>query len=101
MEVSCAKGACLAEMTGFTPMGVVVSVQKLSVCAYTGCWESRPVMVSDGNLIYVHSQNMKWSHEGQKSSADFQIALNRKSQTAVLLGEGYAHPMHCKAVDAP
>ena len=49
LEIRCVEGKCSAETkSGFTPMSVSFSDNgKMSVCAYSGCWEGTGKVFED------------------------------------------------------
>lgn len=100
MEISCSKGTCSSSKPGeFTPMSVSLSGQTLNVCAYSGCWDGKAATLTDQHLIYAHSDTMIWSGPDKKDPATFQFALNKTQKLAVIIGEGFAQPVHCKPAD--
>jgi hypothetical protein len=98
-EISCGKTGCnVAE--GFTPMSVGLDTKgKMSVCAYSGCWEGKASkIVKTGSYTTFYSNRLKWSqNEGTGPSyIDASVTIDRRQSYATMLAAGYAHPMTCK-----
>lgn len=100
LEIICGDGSCKTS-DAFTPMDVHLSGSRLTVAAYSGFWEGDAEVTRDGTLIYAFSTSLKWSGSGAGTDATFQLAIDGSNKLAVILGEGFAQPMHCEPWQVP
>jgi hypothetical protein len=106
MEITCSNGKCEAKIAdGFTPMSVSFDDSgKMSVCAYTGCWEGTGKVAKDGDFLMLSGQNLKFSTSADMNQ-NIAITLDRSDNIAMLKAGGFAHPLVCKTggqnVDTP
>lgn len=96
LEISCADGKCSAETEdGFTPMSVSFDDSgKMSVCAYTGCWEGKGEVSSNGNFLMLAGQNLKFSTSDM--TENIAITLDKNDNVATIKAGGFAQPLICK-----
>lgn len=94
MEITCTAGRC-SNSAAFTPLQVTLTDKgKLSVCAYSGCWQGKGRVVSSSRYLFVSASQLQWIgvQPGQES---FALVLDRQDRTALLKGGGFALPMLC------
>lgn len=95
-EISCADGACEVNSDGFTPMALGRKGNRLSICAYSGCWEG-PITVrrSRGSidLLYAQVRNSQAGASGGMN--ELAIIYDRGSRTAQMRWGGFANSMDC------
>ena len=79
----------------FTPMDITVSPDELSICAYSGCWEGKPIFAQSGPHIYARSESLKWSHN--EKTAAFQLIVDTDSKLGMVLGDArdIVGVLHC------
>ena len=96
-EISCAEETCTASGS-HTPMEVHLSAEEMDVCAYTGCWNGRPVsVVHSGRFETYTGLGLPFSTR-PKASADVVVTVDREREVAtILVGGLYAHPATCVA----
>jgi hypothetical protein len=95
-EISCGNGACEVNSDGFTPMSLSREGKRLSVCAYSGCWEG-PILVrrSRGSieLLYAEVRNAQATASGGMNA--LAVIYDRGSRTAQMRWGGFANAMDC------
>ncbi len=96
VEVHCAEGKCDAKKSGeFTPMSVSFDgLGKMSVCAYTGCWEGVGKVSSSDNFMILNGQNLKFSTSDMKQN--IAIILDKTDNVATLKAGSFAQPLVCE-----
>lgn len=94
LEIVCLDGRCEVN-EGFTPLSVKLEGARLSVCAYSGCWEGEAERVEDDRSLYMVSHAMKWSGADPGEDVSFQLALSKVTGIAVLNGASFALPLQC------
>lgn len=93
MEISCHSNKCEVS-DGFTPMDIHFNDKgKISICAYTGCWEGVGRVLKSDNYRIITGHNLKFSTSS--SRADFLIAIDIDDAVSVLKGAGFAMPLIC------
>lgn len=103
LEISCAAGKCAAaEDEGFTPMSVNFDdAGKLSVCAYTGCWEGTGRISENGSFLVLTARDLKFStSDSAKMNRDIAITLDRTDNIALLKAGAFAQPLVCGQRDS-
>jgi hypothetical protein len=108
LEIRCGAGNCAAETAGgFTPMDINFDeTGKMSVCAYTGCWEGTGKVFRDGDFVMLAGRNMKFSTAADMNR-NIAITLDTKDDVAFVKAGDFAQPLLCKksggaaAVDTP
>lgn len=95
VEIVCDSAAC-AVSEAHTPMHVHFDQNRLSVCAYTGCWEGEASIVAQaGQFLWVTGEALPFSTMPD-SPSDMAFQLDRDTQVATLIvSGGFAHPMRC------
>lgn len=73
---------------------------RVSVCAYSGCWQGRANAVGAKSFQRSHrylARNLKWTGEGIESE-DFEITVpaQTKSGTGFVSGGGFAMAVQCE-----
>ncbi len=99
LEIRCDAGKCAAETRdAFTPMSVSFDDSgKISVCAYTGCWEGTGTASETGTFLMLMGENFKFStSDTSDMNEDVAIILDKKDKIAVLKAGGFAHPLICE-----
>ncbi|MGA9581459.1 MAG: hypothetical protein WBR13_05780 [Allosphingosinicella sp.] len=95
-EISCDGGACKVNSDGFTPMSLGRTGNRLSICAYSGCWEG-PILVrrprGSIDLLYAQVRNSQASAGGGMN--ELAIIYDRGSRTAQMRWGGFANSMDC------
>lgn len=100
IEIQCDASGCVSTDRGnFTPMQVEFDVVEgnLSVCAYTGCWESPATVHNTGQFTLLVAEKVRFSTAPHSGAAIQNIAItfDRVDSIAILkLGE-FAQPMRC------
>lgn len=96
VEIHCAEEKCDAKKSGeFTPMSVSFDVSgKMSVCAYSGCWEGTGKVSNNGDFMMLSGQNLKFSTSNMKEN--IAITLDKKDNIALVKAGSFAQPLVCK-----
>jgi hypothetical protein len=96
LEITCSNGKCEAKTeSGFTPMSVSFDASgKMSVCAYTGCWEGTGKVSNNGNFMMLSGQNLKFSTSDMVENIS--ITLDKKDNVAMLKAGSFAQPLICQ-----
>lgn len=101
-QISCGDGACEVTTDGFTPMSLSRTGRRLSICAYTGCWEG-PVLVrrSAGpvDLLYARVSLSEGTGGNAADKRDLAVIYDRTSRTAQMRWGGFANAMGCGTDD--
>lgn len=96
VEVQCNETECAFESNDFTPMDVTFDdAGSLSVCAYSGCWQSQADMSNRGNFIVLSALNAKFSTS--ETTQDLALIMDRADGVAILKAGAFAQPLLCKA----
>lgn len=97
LEITCSNGKCEAKTDGgFTPMSVSFDDSgKMSVCAYTGCWEGTGKVFKHSNFLMLSGQDLKFSTSADMNQ-NIAITLDRSDNIATLKAGGFTHPLACK-----
>ncbi len=60
VEITCHNAACsIMPDDGFTPMQTFVAAGHFEVCAYSGCWSGRPLLLEDSRSLYALSHSLE------------------------------------------
>lgn len=97
MEIRCDSGRCQASPEGgFTPFDVTIGDEgrRLSVCAYSGCWEGKARRLASGRHVLVSGRDLAWNGT-TPGKADFIVGLDMEDGLGFVQGEGFAMPMSC------
>lgn len=93
-EIACNNGKCEIN-TGFTPMGITFdSTGKMSVCAYSGCWEGKGKVASGKDFFAVTGHRLKFS-TASSSYANVAIVVDVHDNIGVIKVESFAQPIVC------
>lgn len=95
LEVNCNVTKCEVEKN-HTPMDVYVNATKMSICAYTGCWEGVPTStIISGSFETFTGKALPFT-TNPDSSANISVTVNRTSRIGMILVEGmFANPAIC------
>lgn len=95
LEVSCNAVKCEVAKN-HTPKDVYVSPSKISVCAYTGCWEGVPSATTISGTFEIFTGMALPFSTDPDSLANVSVTVNRTSKVAMILVEGrFASPAIC------
>jgi hypothetical protein len=101
-EIKCGDGSCEVSIEGFTPMSLSRTGSKLSICAYSGCWEG-PITVrrSAGTVDFLHARVRQSSGTGGAGAgmSDLSVVYDRGARIAQMRWGGFANAMGCGADD--
>lgn len=105
MEISCEANQCKGT-EHFTPLDIFAdSHGRMSICAYSGCWEGAGQVFSAGSHLLFSAHRLKWtgsaSGSGDDAGTDFILGIDAADGVAVLKGAGYAMPLLCAKVRLP
>lgn len=98
IEVWCAADGCAAAREGeFTPLDIHASVKgELSVCAYTGCWETASAPVrKDGRILWAVDDVAFSSSPDGAMTADITLLIVEKDSVGFIRAGGLASPLLC------
>lgn len=97
IEVRCYDAHCLAfDNDDFTPLSVDFDESgKLSVCAYSGCWQGRGHILSAQPYFVIFAEDLKWNNPYAENTENVLISLNRKSNIAILQVDFFNQPLIC------
>lgn len=97
VEIVCTEMACESHST-FTPVALELDGQRISICAYSACFEGAPdVFVRNGAHLLVSDTPNRGSGSNRSPPERLSLALDEQSGTAVLLWRGFAQPLMCRA----
>jgi hypothetical protein len=99
-EIRCSGENCKVEKEGeFTPMSVFFDKKgKMSVCAYTGCWEGTGNVMTSINFVYLTGKSLPFS-TAPDSKQNISITLDTSDNIALLKAGEFSHPLVCKIVE--
>lgn len=98
VEIACADGACIAAPAdAFTPMDISAEADgRLSVCAYSGCWEARARPVRKrGRLLYVADAARFSTSQDPAMRTDITLAIDTRTGEGFVMASGFANPLQC------
>lgn len=98
-EISCDEEKCEAA-EAHTPMAIDLHENRMSACAYSGCWAGVPdVVVRSGRFETHAASDLPFSTAADADmAADVSATIDIQSGTGTILVAGlYAHPMICEA----
>jgi hypothetical protein len=100
LEVTCDASKCEAS-GGFTPMRLSLDSRgrRLSLCAYSGCFEGRPTKISETSRYLHVSGSFRFSGM-PRDSWDIAVTVDKQKGYAVMMGGGFVNPMICAKVGA-
>jgi hypothetical protein len=95
-EIRCQGGKCEVESEGFTPMQLSRKGGKLSLCAYSGCWEG-PILVrrSRGQVDLLYAELRSTRHD-TPAGGDLAVIYDRREQVAQMRWGGFSNAMACE-----
>ena len=97
-EIRCSGGSCEAETDGFTPMSLSRTGNKLSICAYSGCWEGSILVrrtAGPVDLLYARVRQSAGTGGAGGGMGDLSVIYDRTSRTAQMRWGGFANAMGC------
>ena len=96
LEIRCNGKKCQVQKAdGWTPMSVSFDDSgKMSVCAYSGCWEGIGAVTFDANFLMLSGKNLKFSTSNM--TENIAITLDKNDNVAMLKAGGFAQPLICK-----
>ncbi|MFT5611738.1 MAG: hypothetical protein ACI9WC_000443 [Arenicella sp.] len=97
VEVQCNSSACESVDKGFTPMDVNFdSTGKLSVCAYSGCWQGTADVMNTGDFMVLTGSNLEFSTSN--TVQDIALTLDLSDSIATIKAGGFSQPLLCKII---
>jgi hypothetical protein len=99
-EIKCGGGTCEVTTDGFTPMSLSRTGNRLSICAYSGCWEGTIlVRRSAGPVDLLHARLRQSEGTGGTGSdmRDLAVIYDWTARTAQMRWGGFANAMGCGA----
>lgn len=99
VEVQCTTNACsVLPDAGGIPIGLSFDSRgNFSLCAYSGCWESKGEVVSASPFLVIASARVDWSGPNAKAEdrEDILIAFSPGDHVAMVKAGSLALPMRC------
>ncbi len=98
VEVQCADATCtVAGPSEFTPAQVRFDTGgRFSVCAYSGCWEDKGRVVTNGSLVMMQRARAHWSGSNSETMReDISIVLSTTDRFALIKAGRLVLPMYC------
>lgn len=97
IEVQCNSSGCKSVAKDFTPMNVNFdSSGKLSVCAYSGCWQGTADVLNTGDFMILTGSNLKFSTTD--SMQDIALTLDLSDSVATIKAGGFSQPLLCETI---
>ena len=102
-ESGCSGDGCvLLQGEDFTPLSISVSdAGKLTVCAYTGCWEGQGRVLARSPFLVVLGEQLRWNHPGQDNPVDLLLSINLAKSTGALSSPHFDQPLYCTGGSRP
>ncbi|SDJ82172.1 hypothetical protein SAMN04488540_11411 [Ferrimonas sediminum] len=96
-ESHCSQQGCaVAQSPDFTPLSVSFNDSgDVSVCAYSGCWQGRGVVLARQPYLVILGTAIPWSAPSDDNSSDMVLTLNPQTGVAVLQNEVFDQPLVC------
>jgi hypothetical protein len=103
IEISCGPESCaVAPADGFTPMDISAGDGRLSVCAYSGCWEARAKPLRKrGRILFIADQARFSTSDSEDARADLTLVIDERDGAGFLMAAGFSHPLRCSKGVAP
>mgnify|MGYP001557348177 CR=1 FL=1 len=103
VEVMCSnKGCGVGQGEDFTPVDVTLNNDgRMSVCAYTGCWDGKGSVLNEGSFIIYTGKNFKFSTaSNSENSEDIVVVIDKRDNVAVMKNSVFSQPLICiKRID--
>ncbi len=78
-----------------TPFQInIAQDNKISICAYSGCWSGQLNSTKHLHLTSYSTQTLTWNEHTSKAEA-FLLGIDTRNHTGFLLGEGFSLPLNC------
>ena len=100
VEIACADKTCTAAAAdSFTPMDISAGIGgRLSVCAYSGCWEARAKpRRQSGRLVFIADKARFSTAESDDARTDLTLVIDTRDGTGFVMAAGFANPSVCAA----
>lgn len=98
-EIQCGGQGCAVETAaeGFTPIEVRISGNRISICAYSGCFGGA-VQMAGGEGPHSFWSGAVSPDSATQGSDVLSLVIDRPSGTGILLWRGFANPLQCASV---
>lgn len=103
VEVWCAVDSCAARpVDEFTPMSIAADVAgNVEVCAYTGCWQAKGVLVDQDSRLLWTASDAPFSTGANAGSGgegiDLTLLVDRRDGIGFVRAGGIASPLLCNS----
>lgn len=94
-EIRCAEGRCEVLSDGFTPMELHREGKKLSLCAYSGCWDGAIRFSRRSGGLEILYADVKSPTEPGFTPRPLAVIHDPESRTAQMRWSGFANTMTC------
>ena len=97
VEVWCAADGCAATAEGeMTPMDITASADgRLSVCAYTGCWEGEAAYAATNGRLVWAGDALTFSTAPEGGESDATLLIIARDGVGFVRAGGLASPVLC------
>ncbi|MFZ2162837.1 MAG: hypothetical protein WAW02_11525 [Sideroxyarcus sp.] len=99
VEIQCTDAACTTSEHGeVTPADVSFDTRgTFSICVYSGCWNGKGHVVTNGPLLVIQKNRADWSVPNLKAEMreDVSIVFSTKDHIALVKTGTLILPMHC------
>ncbi len=98
VEIACSEETCTAAAAGeFTPMDISADRKgRVSVCAYSGCWETQTKPVARrGRLLFAADGAAFSTSPSPEMRTDITLIIDERSGLGFVMAGGFAHPLVC------
>jgi hypothetical protein len=93
-EIRCVSNSCEVERESFTPMELRRTGNRLSICAYSGCWEGPIAMRRSRGGVTFLSATVRSKAPAEPSSASLSVMFDHEG-TAQVRWLGFSNAMTC------
>lgn len=94
-ETRCAEGACDVETQAFTPMQLSRKGSRITLCAYSGCWEGPILMRRTRGAITLLFAEVRGNVPGAGTPEPLAVIHDAGNRTAQMRWGGFANAMGC------
>ncbi len=99
-EVNCTDKGCEAAAE-FTPMEIDVGTERMSMCAYSACFEGGAEPLAKGGSHVVIRSTLRQTTVDAEAPSVMTVAIHVSSRAGTALWNGFAIPLRCTPVRRP
>lgn len=96
-DIRCSDGDCeIAEDPGVVPVAAYFDASgKVSMCAYSGCWEGNGQIQTSRQFHWVLGENLQWDSPNVDDYTDVFVVVDISTSSGVAKANDFAVPVVC------